>query len=249
MKMLKIISRCATYMLAIAQLLSCSGTTNHHNVMGCFRIDTTRYDEGRAMTIIPRHGEDIFGTLIDIGDTSYSKNSFILTSGVPGTETMAVFMYGKTKRLSCRLDDENYVVLYFYGKEGELTSSSVRRSNDNIKYQYDEFSHTNRLLSIVSEKNDTTMILLDRGDDLLHMKLNLQSAVAELEKAECGNDTTVRKKEIKRQRQFDDCCRIDTCYYPSGKIKFLSQMAGGKKERILHQVPSLRACGKNGNVP
>lgn len=231
--MLKAISKCAVYVLVIPQLLSCSRTINHHDLMGSFRIDTTRYEDGSVMTITPRHGKDIFGTMIDIGDTTYNKNSLILISGISGIETTAVFMYGKTKRLYCRIDDENYVVLFFYGKEGELTSSSVTRSNDNIKYHYDEFSHTNRLLSIVSEKQDTTIIQLDRGDDLLHLDLNFRKDFAELEQDKCGDDTMVKKKEMERQPQFDDCCRIDTCYYPSGKIKSLSQMAGARKNGIF----------------
>lgn len=117
------------------------------------------------------------------------------------------------------------IAMGFHGTDGRMSSYESTMKGDNIVYNYD-MADSGELLSIAKVTQDTTIILIDRGDDWLHMNIAAQT----INRLEGKNDTSeAQMKKMKPISSIDDYCRVDTTYYCSGGIKTLTQMAGKRR--------------------
>lgn len=208
-------------------VLSCSRTTCGEIDEDIFSIETATSIDGNFMAIIPKHNGEPFGPLIerDSSDDTFCSVSYCDED----FETNCFFRNNKLHKLACFVGSEFLARLSSWGPEGFLTSSSTVVSGKNITYNYDnhyELGHSGRLLSIVSETSDSTIVLLDRGDTDLHLWLMTQESYNQERQKQSIREET---RPARHGNNYDICCRVDTSYYLFGGIKTAAQMVGDKR--------------------
>lgn len=186
-----------------------------------FNIDTTRHADGRLMKIASSDGGKLFGQTVEFGsDGSMCSAVYGLKNDI---NICSCFSDSSLRFINFRYGDDYAAAFELSEEDGKLLSSSVTISGSNMKYGYSS-PRSGGLVSIVSEALDTTVVLLDRGDDLLHISMTAKY----IEKVWRQGHPLESDCRI-AEPQFDDCCRVDTTFYFLGGIKTLSQMAGKKR--------------------
>ena len=192
--------------------------------MDSFKIDTIFHDDGEQKAIKPIYKGNPFGPWIEI-----DKRRDHMTSCVYGIEDIHIccqFHNHMLKMFNYNYDDEYSMAIGLFGERGwRLSGYSHTISRKETEYNYD-FQSTGKLLSVVSATPDTTVILLDRGDNLLHFLMEAQ---------EMWNESSLPQhiESTDPPLFYDEYCRIDTTYHLSGGIKTLSQMAGKKRNGVF----------------
>ncbi len=213
--------------IILSPIFACSRTTCSVIDKNVFSIETTTYEDGNHMAIIPKHKGEPFGPWIerDSGNNTFCSVSYCDED----FETNCFFRDNKLLKLACFVGGEFLAGLSSWGPEGFLGSSSTTVSGKNITYNYDnhyEFGHSGKLLSIVSETSDSTIVLLDRGDTDLHLWLMTQETYNQERQDQPSHEET---EPARHRHNHDICCRVDTSYYLFGGIKTAAQMAGDKR--------------------
>ena len=186
-----------------------------------FNIDTTWYADGRLMKVASNDDGKLFGQTVEFGsDGSMCSAVYGLKNDIG---ICGCFSDSSLRFINFRYGDDYAAAFGLSDEDGRLLSSSVTIPGSNMKYGYSS-SRSGGLVSIVSEALDTTVVLLDRGDDLLHISMTAKY----IEKVWRQDHPLEQDYHIAEPR-FDDCCRIDTTFYFLGGIKTLSQMAGEKR--------------------
>lgn len=211
----------ALAILSQRMVCSCTYGDGGRDRSGNFRIDTTRHTDGRLMKIASSDGSKLFGQTIEFGgDDSMCSAVYGLRNDI---SICSCFSDSSLRFINFRFGDDYAAAFGLSEEDGRLLSSSVTISGFNMKYNYSS-SRSGSLVSIVSEALDTTFVLLDRGDDILHISMTAKY----IEKVWRQAHPLEPDYRIAEPR-FDDCCRVDTTFYFLGGIKTLVQMAGKKR--------------------
>lgn len=220
---LKIIINSIEAILLVLIFSSCSQARYYDVVNQCFLIDTNLHPNGSLKSIVPRCKGTPFGPMIEINDSLDILTSCVY--GINDVNICCAFSCNTLLSINFNYDYSYSIAMGFHGTDGRMSSYESTMKGDNIVYNYD-MADSGELLSIAKVTQDTTIVMIDRGDDWLHMNIAAQT----INRMEGKNDTSeAHMKKMKPISSIDDYCRVDTTYYRSGGIKTLSQMAGKRR--------------------
>lgn len=216
-----IISKFVGVVLTAPLLLACSEARYCSAINQDFEINTT--SNGILKAIIPKYKGMPFGPMMEINDSLD-----LLTSCVYGFDNVNIccaFSGNTLLSINYNYDYSYSIAMGFYGADGRMSSYKSTTAGDNIVYNYD-MADSGKLLSVSKVTQDTTFVLIDRGDDWLHMNIAAQTIYRKEGKNVTSQGQTKKEKPISF---LDDYCRVDTTHYHNGGIKTLSQMAGKRR--------------------
>lgn len=164
MEMSQIISKLV--IMTVPLLLACSEARYYGATNQSLEIDTT--SNGNLKSIVPRCKGTPFGPMIEINDSLD-----ILTSCVYGIDDVNIccaFSCNTLLSINFNYDYSYSIAMGFHGTDGRMSSYESTMAGDNIVYNYD-MADSGELLSIAKVTQDTTIVMIDRGDDWLHMNI------------------------------------------------------------------------------
>ena len=219
MKMSQIISK--SVILTVPLLLACSEARYYGATSQSLEIDTT--SNGNLKAIVTRYKGTPFGPMIEINDRLDLLTSCVY--GIDNVNICCAFSGNTLLSINYNYDYSYSIAMGFYGAEGRMSSYESTMMGDNIAYNYD-MNDSGELLSVAKVTQDTTIVMLERGDDWLHMNIAAQT----INRMEGRNVTSQEQTKKEKPISFlDGYCRVDTTYYRGGGIKTLTQMAGKRR--------------------
>jgi antitoxin component YwqK of YwqJK toxin-antitoxin module len=184
-----------------------------------FSIDTTYSHEGEIKSVRTNFLDTPYGPWIEYNQELCDLN--FSTYGINDIQICCYFNGDRLRFINYRINENNSIGIGLFGDNYQLSSSDVNISGESKTFNYD-FRNSGKLLSIIEKSRDSIAILLDRGDDFLHMTMSAQEMAGD-------NKTDVETTYTEIELLHNGYCRVDTIFYSGGMIKSMSQMAGHKR--------------------